>query len=132
MLIELQTSRGGRWYWVTYPMANGGTATRLVVTRMDPNNIAVEHVACTVYGVCDYLRSSWFVAGDAYSDYRWVARKVGFGRSHSNIVSFHELTDAKVWLLTTVAHRLRRAQRPTTQYLSPFSPDYTYEAIGCL
>lgn len=132
MLIELHRKHVGRWYWVTYPVANGQIGVRLVITRMDPNNIAVKQVMCTVYGVCDYSRFSWVEHGGARYDYRWVARKIGFGRGYSNFECFDSLEAAKAWLLTGVASILRQAMPPAAKYTSPFQLDYKYEAIGCL
>lgn len=133
MLIELTTQRVGRWYWVTYPTPDG-LAARLVITRMDPSNIAVKHVSCTVYGVCECSRLSQYCA-DARTQVvtvTWVVRKVGFGRGHSNFEHFHLLEDAKAWLLRTVTHRLRQAMLMSPNYASPLSVNYTYEALGCL
>lgn len=131
MLIKLMTQNLGNWYWVSYPVAGGGTGVRLVVTRMDPRDIAVDYVACTVYGVCDYIAVSnrRFEPRRGYHDHMWMARKIGFGRGHGNFAEFYCLPDAKVWLLTTVAHRLRHAKLLTPHYASSFLPSYTYEPI---
>lgn len=131
MLIELHTQQAGRWYWVTYPVSGGLVGVRLVVTHMDPRDIVVKQVACAVYGVCDYSRVSWWTTGGECYEYRWVARKIGFGRVHSNFESFHSLEAAKAWLLKTVASRLRQELQPAVRPVRPFSPDYKYEAIGC-
>ncbi len=133
MYIELTTPRVGRWYWATYPTPDG-LAARLVITRMDPSNIAVDAVACTVYDVCEYSRVSVYDADTRTQTVTviWVARKVGFGRGHSNFEHFHLLEGAKEWLLRTVAHRLRQSGVVPPSYASRFSVNYTYEAIGCL
>lgn len=131
MLIELHAQQVGRWYWVTYQTAEGCTAVRLVVTRMDPHDIAVKQVACAVYGVCDYSRVSWRLNDGEYYDYRWVARKIGFGRGYSTFETFYALEEAKAWVLRGVAGRLRQELRPAVRPISPFSPNYVYEAIGC-
>lgn len=131
MLIELHREQVGRWYWVTYPVAGGQPGVRLAITRMDPNNIAVKQIMCTVYGVCDYSRVSWYENGGECYDYRWVARKIGFGRGHGDFECFYSLEDAKAWLLTGVASRLRQSKPPAAKYASPFQLDYKYEAIGC-
>ncbi len=131
MLIELHTQSLGRWYWVTFPTANQQIGLRLVVTRMDPCNIAVTSVACTVYGVCDRVRVRHYDShtGEISWEDRWLSRKIGFGPGHSNFMYFDALQDAKVWLLATVANRLRRQQLPRPTYSSPFSKIYTYEPI---
>lgn len=131
MLIELRTQQVGRWYWATYPVSGGLTGVRLVVTHMDPSNIAVKQVACAVYGVCDYSRVSWWTADGECYEYRWIARKIGFGRVHSNFESFYSLGAAKAWLLETVASRLRQELQPAVRSVSQLSPDYKYEGIGC-
>lgn len=131
MLIELRTQQVGQWYWVEYPTADGCTGVRLVVTWMKPHDTVCKYVACVVYGVCDYSKVSWYVAGVAYWEYLWTARKIGFGRGHSNFESFYSLEAAKAWLLETVARRLRRELRPIVRPISQFSSSYTYEAIGC-
>ena len=133
MLIELHREQVGRWYWVTYPTADGHTAARLVVTRMDPSNIAVKQVACTVYGICDYSRCTRYDPETRAEivTYLWVARKIGFGRGHSLFEAFHFLDDAKEWLLSTVASRLRQSLVIPPKYASPLAVDYKYEAIGC-
>lgn len=128
MLIELHTQAVGRWYWVTYPVV-GGIGVRLVVTRMDPQNIAVEYVGCTVYGVCDYTTASDQRFGRSSSPRVWSARKIGLGRGHGNIAEFSFLEDAKEWLLTTVAHRLRQSLLLPPQYASSFLSSYTYEPL---
>lgn len=133
MLIELTTPRVGSWYWATYPTPDG-SAARLVITRMDPRNIAVTAVACTVYGVCDCSRISMYDADTRTQSVivTWAARKIGFGRGYSDFARFHSLEDAKVWLLSTVAQRLRQSGVMPPKYASQFSVNYTYEAIGCL
>lgn len=128
MLIELHTQAVGRWYWVTYPVA-GGIGVRLVVTRMDPQNIAVDYVGCTVYGVCDYTSASDQRFGRSGSTRVWSARKIGLGRGHGNIAEFGDLRDAKEWLLTTVARVLRQSQLLPPQYASSFLSNCTYEPL---
>lgn len=131
MLIELHTQSLGRWYWVTFQTANQQIGLRLVVTRMDPRNIAVTTVACTVYGICDQVQDRHYVlsTGEQITEDRWVSRKIGFGREHSGFAYNVSLDDAKAWLLATVASRLRQQQLPRPKYSSPYSRQYTYEPI---